>query len=278
MRRAGGLVARLLARLIQVLLVLVTLALVVVMVLGGIATQRGWPQTTGAISLAGLNSPVQVVRDRYGILQVTADNPHDLFMAQGYVHAQERMWQMEVSRRIGAGRLSELFGSSTLQKDRYIRTLGWRVAAQRDLEAMSDDTKAILNAYADGVNAWIDEHNGRLSTPFVVAGLLSGSGGIGGITLEHWTALDTATWQKVQAWSLGGNVDTEIFRLRADARFANPATTDELFPAYDPSMPVITTSSAIGKGHGRGATASAAGAEIALGDGNDAALAGLADL
>jgi len=278
MRRAGGLVARLLARLIQVLLVLVTLALVVVMVLGGIATQRGWPQTTGAIALAGLNSPVQVVRDRYGILQVTADDPHDLFMAQGYVHAQERMWQMEVSRRIGAGRLSELFGSSTLQKDRYIRTLGWRVAAQRDLEAMSDDTKAILNAYADGVNAWIDEHNGRLSTPFVVAGLLSGSGGIGGITLEHWTALDTATWQKVQAWSLGGNVNSEIFRMRADARLGSRTQTDELFPAYDPAMPVITATSAIGKGHGRGATASAAGAEIALGDGNDAALAGLADL
>jgi len=246
MRRAGGVVARLVSRLIQLLLVLVSLAIVVVIVLGAIATQRGWPQTSGTISLAGLDHPVQVVRDFYGILQITADDPHDLFMAQGYVHAQERMWQMEVSRRIGAGRLSELFGAGTLDKDRYIRTLGWRQAAQRDLDAMSDDTKAILSAYAEGVNAWIDQHDGRLSTPFVVAGLLSGSGGVGGIKLEHWTPLDTATWQKVQAWSLGGNVDTEIFRLRADARLGSPAKTDELFPAYGAAMPIVTRSDALG--------------------------------
>src|SRR5919197_2122462 len=203
MRRAGGELARLLSRVIQALLVLVTLGLVVVMVLGAIVTQRGWPQTSGTITLTGLHEPAEVIREGYGILQITAEDPHDLFMAQGYAHAQERMWQMELSRRIGAGRLSELFGASTLDKDRYIRTLGWRAAAQRDLEAMSDETRAILDAYADGVNAWIDQHNGRLSTPFVVAGLLSGSGGFDGITLERWTPLDTATWQKVQAWSLG---------------------------------------------------------------------------
>jgi penicillin amidase len=277
MRRAGGLLVGLLARLIQLLLVVVTLALVVVMVLGAIITQRGWPQTTGTITLPGLNHPVTVVRDRYGILQVTADDPHDLFMAQGYVHAQERMWQMEISRRIGAGRLSELFGSSTLLKDRYIRTLGWRAAAQRDLDAMSAETKAILDAYAAGVNAWIDEHQGRLSTPFVVAGLLSGNIGIGGIELDHWTPLDTATWQKVQAWSLGGNVDTEIFRLRADARLGGSARTDELFPAYDPAMPVITPSSAIGQGRGKGA-APAAAAKVKLSAANDTALADLGDL
>src|SRR5207249_2994566 len=109
MRRAGGLVARFVARLLQLALVLVTLALVVVMVLGGIVTQRGWPQTSGVITIARLNNQVQVIRDRYGIQQITADDPHDLFFAQGYVHAQERMWQMEISRRIGAGRLSELF-------------------------------------------------------------------------------------------------------------------------------------------------------------------------
>jgi penicillin amidase len=185
------------------------------------------------------------------------------------------------------GRLRS-FGKSTLDKDRYIRTLGWRQAAQRDLDAMSDDTRAILSAYAAGVNAWIDEHNGRLSMPFVVAGLLSGSGGIGGLTLEHWTPLDTATWQKVQAWSLGGNVDTEIFRLRADAKLGSPARTDELFPAYDPAMPVITASDAIGEG-GRTAappsasvaaprTADSAGAPPAISGDEDAALGDLAGL
>jgi len=283
MRRAGGTVARLLSRLLQVLIVLVTLAIVIVMVLGAIATQRGWPQTSGSIAITGLHEHAEVVRDRWGILQITAHDPHDLFMAQGYAHAQERMWQMEKSRRIGAGRLSELFGASTLDMDRYIRTLGWRVAAQHDLDAMSDDTKALLDAYAEGVNAWIDQHNGRLSTPFVVAGLLSGSGGIGGIALEHWTPLDTATWQKVQAWSLGGNVDSEIFRLRADARFDDRERTDELFPAYDPTMPVITATDAIGDGQGSRAAATAARAADAVGGAPltadyDTALADLVDL
>ena len=86
---------------------------------------------------------------------------------------------------------------------------------------MSPRIRAILQAYADGVNAWITEHNGRPATPFVVAGVLSGTDDIGGYELEPWTPLDTATWQKVQAWSLGGNVDSEIFRLLADAASAS---------------------------------------------------------
>ncbi|HUQ44238.1 MAG TPA: penicillin acylase family protein [Candidatus Limnocylindria bacterium] len=248
------LVGRVVGRLLQLLVTLVSLAIIALLVLGSITTQRGFAQTTGTISVAGLNHDVTVARDRAGIIQITADDRHDLFLAQGYVHAQERMWQMEVSRRIGAGRLSELFGKGSIDRDRYIRTLRWRVAAQRDLDAMSADSKAILQAYADGVNAWITEHDGRLSTPFVVAGLLSGSGGIGGYTLEPWTPLDTATWQKVQAWSLGGNVDTEIFRLLADARLGGGAAqTDELFPAYDATAPVITPGGALGEG-GAGTT------------------------
>ena len=257
MRRALGFGGRLVVRLFTFLVVAIILVLLALLVLGTITTQRGWPQTTGTIAIGGLDRPVTVIRDFAGIIHITADTPHDLFMAQGYVHAQERMWQMEISRRIGAGRLSELFGAGQVDRDRYIRTLGWRVAAERDLAAMAPETIAVLQAYADGVNAWITEHQGRLSTPFVVAGLLSGSGGIGGFELEPWTTLDTATWQKVQAWSLGGNVDAEIFRFLADAQLGDPARTDELFPAYDPSAPVITPDGLEGAG-GAGATGAAA--------------------
>jgi penicillin G amidase len=244
MRRAG----RIAWALIRLVLVLLLLALLGVIVMGAVTTQRGWPQTTGTITIAGLHRPVTVIRDRAGIIQITATDRHDLFLAQGYVHAQERMWQMEISRRIGAGRLSELFGKSQVDTDTYIRTLGWRAAAARDLAAMSSESAAILQAYADGVNAWITEHNGQLSTPFVVAGLLSGSGGLGGITLEPWTPLDTATWQKVQAWSLGGNVDAEIFRLLSDTKLGGAAKTDELFPAYREVAPVITPTGLEGSG------------------------------
>jgi penicillin amidase len=247
-RRVGGI----LGGLIRLVAVLVSLVIVAIAVIGAVTTQRGWPQVSGTLAVKGLNAPATVIRDSSGIIQISSDSTHDLFFSQGYVHAQERMWQMEISRRIGAGRLSELFGKSQVDTDRYIRTLGFRVAAQRDLDAMSAQSKAILQAYADGVNAWIDEHNGRLSTPFVVAGALSGTYDIGGYRLEPWTPLDTATWQKVQAWSLGGNVDSEIFRMLADARLGDPRKTDELFPAYPADAPIITPSDSMGD---RGAAA-----------------------
>ena len=117
----------------------------------------GAPQTTGASPSTGSRHPY-VIRDAAGIAQINADTPHDLFLAQGYVHAQERLWQMEVWRHISAGRLSELFGKSTLADDRFIRTLGWRQAAERDLAALSPEARAPLDAYADGVNAYIDGH------------------------------------------------------------------------------------------------------------------------
>lgn len=250
-------VGRLITGLVKLVVVLLILAIVALIAMGAITTQRGWAQTTGTLTVPGLHRSATVIRDAAGIIQISASDRHDLFLAQGYVHAQERMWQMEISRRIGAGRLSELFGKSQVDTDSYVRTLGWRQAAERDLAAMSPDSIAILQAYADGVNAWIKEHDGKLSTPFVVAGLLSGSGGIGGISLEPWTPLDTATWQKVQAWSLGGNVDAEIFRLLADQKLGSAAKTDQLFPAYDPSAPVITPTGLVGS-DGAGAPAGAA--------------------
>src|SRR4051812_40953838 len=186
------------------------------------------PQTTGSLHISALDGKVTVIRDKAGIANIYADSPHDLFLAQGYVHAQERMWQMEVWRHISSGRLSELFGSSTIGEDRFIRTLGWRQAAERDLAALSPDARAAVDAYAAGVNDWIDGHRGSLSMPFVVTGLKAGIGGIGGYDLEPWTALDTLAWQKVQAWQLGGNFDSEIFRMLADAKLG-AARTDELF-------------------------------------------------
>jgi penicillin amidase len=230
------------------------LALIVVAVLvGAVAmlaalTGRGLPQTSGTIRIDGLHASVSVIRDVTGIIQIRADDPHDLFLAQGYVHAQERMWQMEVWRHISAGRLSELFGEARVDTDRFIRTLGWRQAGERDLAAMPEDVRAALDAYADGVNAWLDDHEGAYGPPFVVAGLLGGTGGIGGYTPEPWTALDSAAWQKVQAWNLGGNMDTEIFRLLADARLGSPDRTDQLFPAYGADAPVITPSGLEGSG------------------------------
>ena len=254
MRRVVGIVKR---------LIWIALILVVVLVAGasallGTVTLRALPQTTGSIAIAGLGKPALIDRDASGIAWIQADTPHDLFLAQGYVHAQERMWQMEVWRHISAGRLSELFGANTLDEDRFIRTLGWRQAAQRDLDPLSPDARAAVDAYAQGVNAWLTDHKGSLGLPFVVTGMKAGIGGLGGYDPEPWTALDTMAWQKVQSWQLGGNYDTEIFRMLADAKLGDPARTDELFPPYRSDMPVITPSGLKGSG-GAGASASADG-------------------
>ena len=131
---------RLAGRAIGVILVVVVVVALVGAGLLTWITVRALPQTTGTVSIPGLSAPVTVVRDRNGIAHITADTPHDLFLAQGYVHAQERMWQMEVWRHISAGRLSEIFGKSQLDTDRFIRTLGWwEAAAARSRLVQSGD-------------------------------------------------------------------------------------------------------------------------------------------
>jgi penicillin G amidase len=250
---------RILGRLLRILLVLVVVAVAALTGIVGAVTIRGLPQQDGAIQIDGLGTSVTVLRDNNGIVNIYADNPHDLFVAQGYVHAQERLWQMEVWRHISAGRLSELFGKSTLAEDRFIRTLGWRRAAERDLASMPEGPRSALDAYAQGVNAYIDQHRGALGLAFVVTGLKNGSGGIGGYDLEPWTALDSLAWQKVQSWQLGGNFDTEVCRMLADEKLGDPGVTDQLFPAYREDMPVITPTAAAGAQTGVAAATPQAG-------------------
>jgi penicillin amidase len=253
-QRLVGIIKRVLWLLVIVLVVVVTATTGLVVVV----TLRGLPTTNGSLAIANLEHPVRVTRDASGLAWIEAETSHDLFVAQGYVHAQERMWQMEVWRHISSGRLSELFGASTVAQDRFIRTLGWRQSAERDYNALSPDARAAVDAYAEGVNDWIDDHHGSLSMPFVVTGIKAGIGGIGGYDLAPWSPIDSLAWQKVQAWQLGDNFDSEIFRMLADAKLGDPARTDELFPAYDPAMPVITPSGLKGSG---GAGATAAGAD-----------------
>ena len=219
-------------RLKRVLAVLLVVVLVVVGAgVGALAwfTGRALPQTSGTLTVPGLERPVTVVRDVAGIAHIRAETVHDLFMAQGFVHAQERMWQMEVWRHISAGRLAEMFGESQLDTDRFIRTLGWRQATERDLAAMTPDARAVLDAYAQGVNAWLDQERDSLGLAFLLTGTKP----------EPWTPLDSVGWQKVQAWNVGANMDEELFRYLADARLGDPARTDELFPPYPDGAPVI---------------------------------------
>ncbi|HEX5013244.1 MAG TPA: penicillin acylase family protein [Candidatus Limnocylindrales bacterium] len=231
-------------RLLRILLVVVVIAVAALSGVVGAVTIRALPQQDGAIQVPGLGSSATVLRDAAGIVNIYADNPGDLFTAQGYVHAQERLWQMEVWRHISSGRLSELFGKTTLDQDRFIRTLGWRKAAEQDFAQLGAGPRAALDAYAQGVNAFITGHQGSFGLAFVVTGMRSGLGGIGGYEVEPWTPIDSLAWQKVQAWQLGGNFDTEVFRMLADEQLGDPALTDQLYPPYAHSMPVIAPSGA----------------------------------
>ncbi|HEY9837646.1 MAG TPA: penicillin acylase family protein, partial [Vampirovibrionales bacterium] len=193
-----------------------------------------WPQQSGLILLPQLSDRVEVRRDTYGIPHIYASNSHDLFLAQGYIHAQDRFWQMDFWRHLGAGRLSELFGESQLKTDQFLRTLGWARIATQEVQTLSDEFLAPLMAYTEGVNAYLKEHQGTdLSLEY---GVLKGMNP--GYQPEPWQPENTLTWAKVMAWDLGTNIDEEIERAVLLQTYS-PEQVDELFPPYSNQAPII---------------------------------------
>ncbi|MCS7088677.1 MAG: penicillin acylase family protein, partial [Thermoflexales bacterium] len=192
------------------LLTVLTLALLALAAVGGFRTwsRQPFPQTSGAIRLRGLRSEVTIVRDRFGVPHIYADNPDDLFFAQGFVHAQDRFFQMEFWRRIGQGRLAELFGESALEQDRFIRTIGWHRVAALEVTQLDADTRRVLESYAAGVNAYLATvPPDRLGLEFRLLGLIGRQW-----SPEPWQPVHSVTWGKVMAFNLGGNMETELLR------------------------------------------------------------------
>jgi len=222
--------------LLKFLGILLALLVVVLLIVGGWMVwiiRLPWPQTEGEQQLTGLQAPVTVVRDEWGIPHIYASNPHDLFMAQGYVHAQDRFWQMEFSRRIGSGRLSEILGEATLEDDKFIRTVGWHRVAAQEVERMDPESRLALEAYAEGVNAYIGEYEGRWGLEFALLRLQGAR-----FEPEPWIPLNTLTWAKVMAWDLGGNMDNELLRTQIAAQLGQGAL-QELVAPYPSDRPVI---------------------------------------
>ncbi len=211
------------------------IALLLILLVAGIFLVRSsFPRTQGTIHVAGLHAQVEVLRDAHGVPNIYASDMHDLFFAQGYVHAQERFWQMDFWRHIGSGRLSEMFGESQLETDKFLRTLGWARVVEAELASLDAETLSVLQAYADGVNAYLAQRRGpALSLEYAVLGLLTP-----GYTPEPWTPLNSLTWAKAMAWDLGGNMDLELERAVL-LRTLGPERLAELFPAYPIENPVI---------------------------------------
>ena len=195
---------------------------------------RSFPQIDGEIKLEGLDGSVDVYRDHMGIPHIYATTLHDLFFAQGYVHAQDRFWQMDVWRHIGSGRLSEMFGSGQVETDSFLRTLGWRVTAEKEWEEMEPESKIILQAYTDGVNAYLKDHDGTaLSLEYAILKLLTPS-----YKIEPWTPVHSLTWGKAMAWDLRGNMGEEIERAVL-LKTLTKEQVDQLFPPYPKDHPLI---------------------------------------
>ena len=186
--------------------------------------QRALPVTEGTLLLPGARAELRIERDSHGIPTIRAASVHDAMVGLGLAHAQDRLWQMETHRRIGAGRLAEAFGDGALDTDRFLRALGVRRTAAAQWASLPAASKDLLQAYTDGVNAVINTLRAR-PPEFVILGLQP----------EPWAPEDSLAWAIMMAWDLGANWQTELIRLRLSLKLPKERI-DQLLPPY-PSAP-----------------------------------------
>ncbi len=193
-------------------------------------TSRSLPKTSGTITLEGLVDEVEVIRDSSGVPHIKASNEQDLYMAQGYIQAQDRLFQMDLSRRQASGRLSEVVGEQAVDRDKFFRTLGLRRAAEASVDIHSEQAINVLNWYAEGVNQFIEEakNSGKLPVEFTLLGYEP----------EKWTPIDSLTIGKYMAFDLGGHWQGQAFRLWALENLPEDKALD-VFPSYPEEAPTI---------------------------------------
>lgn len=191
-----------------------------------LSAYRALPSHDGFFLARGLSAPVTIVRDANGIPMITAAADEDAYFALGYVHAQDRMFQMELMRRQGQGRLSELLGSAGLAPDRMMRTLGVYRRAEEDFRSLDAPTRTAFERYAAGVNAWIEEGH-PLPLEYKLLWFAP----------EPWKPADSLVWQKLMGLSLSGNWDDELINAALVAKLG-PEKAAALSPGARPEDPV----------------------------------------
>jgi penicillin amidase len=186
-----------------------------------VALWRSLPGGDLTAAIPGLTAEVHVALDADGVPVIRAESEEDAAAALGFLHARERMFQMEMMRRGASGRASEIAGPATLRFDRFTRVLGLRHAAQRDYATMPPDLRAVLDAYARGVNAWIAGRGRFAGAEFVLLG-----------APEPWTPVDSLLWGKSMGMFLSGNHRAELLRAGL-AGALPPDRLRELWPTDD---------------------------------------------
>ena len=194
--------------------------------LGRAYVLRFHPTTQGELAVRGIRQPVYVLRDRFGIPHLRAASAPDVLFALGLVHAQDRLFQMELLRRAAGGRLAELFGTKLIDQDRLLRLLDLPAAARKAQQELPPRERQELDAYVAGVNAWREQAAGRWGVEFQMLA----------IEPQPWTAIDSLSISLMEAWVLSTNVREEGLALYLGARW--PAERIALLsPAYPGAAP-----------------------------------------
>ncbi len=188
------------------------------------------PAVVGGFKVQGLEAPVKIIRDRWGVPHIYAENRHDLFFAQGYVQAQDRLWQMDINRRLAAGRLSEILGPEALDFDKLARTFGMTRAAEKELASYADEDREILSAFCQGVNAYMDAAADRPPIEFRLLGYIP----------EPWRSEDSLAWAKFMALGGSKNWQEELVRLFLVQKLGHDRAAQLL--AHDtPGEPIVSS-------------------------------------
>ena len=188
--------------------------------------QKSFPQTSGTFNVPGLLAPVRIARDEYGVPRIEAANEHDAMVALGVVHAQDRLWQMDMQRRAAEGRLSELFGAVTIPFDRMFRIVGLRRISEAIERQLPDDTRRCLQWYSDGVNAWRVAGANALPIEFDLLRY----------DPEPWTPLHSILVGRLLAWELNLSWWTDVTYGSLASRLGIEMVT-EILPSFPASVP-----------------------------------------
>jgi penicillin G amidase len=199
---------------------------VLVLVLAGVYLLSSLPQTAGRLVLAGPKAEIRIERDALGVPTVFAQSDADAAFGLGFVHAQDRLFQMELMRRYGAGRLSEIFGPAALAIDKEMRVLGLYRAAEAEIPFLSPAVNRALAAYAAGVNAFFATRHGALPPEFLLLRLAP----------QPWREADSLVWGKLMDLQLEGNFRGEVLRARL-TRTISAADLAFLYPEYPKDAP-----------------------------------------